>query len=122
MAPMPTLTMAMFSCRREPHVPLLGPMGMSTFFVLNCVNVLACLVCAMQRRRGLWSSLRPMQPNWASLTFPLVSSCYVALYYANEYRLVVGKTWAVVASSAWSYVLVPTTMVLVPCLDLLWML
>jgi hypothetical protein len=113
--------MAMFSCRTEEHRPLLGARGMDIFFVLNCVNVLVCLVCSTQRRVKLRASLRPMNPAWASLTFPLVSSCYVALYYANEYQLS-GNTWTVWASKGWSLVIVPLTLLLVPCIDLAWML
>lgn len=121
MAPIPIVTMAMFSCRPEQHTPLLGTSGMDAFFVLNCINVLVCFVCAFQRRQALARLLRPLQPTWASLTFPLVSNCYVALYYAHEYRLVVGETWAVWASSVWSTMLVPVAIILVPSLDLLWM-
>ena len=31
--------MAMFSARPSPHQPLLGPIGMNLFFLLNCANI-----------------------------------------------------------------------------------
>ena len=31
--------MAMFSARPTPHQPLLGPIGMNLFFLLNCANI-----------------------------------------------------------------------------------
>jgi hypothetical protein len=123
MAPIPFLTMAMFRSRAEEHTPLLGPVGMDAFFLLNCVNVVLCLCCALQRWRVLCGMLRPMDPRWSALTFPLVSTGSVALYYANEYAFLPSSEsqWTARASEAWSYVLVPLTLVLVPACDLAWM-
>jgi len=112
------VTLAMISCRSRPHEPLLGPTGMAIFFVLNVVNVLVAFACAFQRRRALRQATWPMSPAWASLTFPLASNCTVAVRYASEYSFV-SEPWAIVAAY-WSQILVPITLILIPCTDLLW--
>ena len=127
MAPVPFLTMAMFRSRAEEHTPLLGPVGMDIFFILNCANVILCIICVFQRRRALYATLCPMDPRWAALTFPLVSTASVSLYYANDYSrhaLLSSRNaaWTAHASSIWASVLVPLALVLVPCTDLAWML
>lgn len=113
----PELTVHRFHLRAEEHTPLLGPLGMDIFFLINCLNVVLCLCCATQRRRALRASLRPMDPRWAALTFPLASTGSVSFFYANEYSLRSSELmpWTGHVSAAWSYVLVPLTLVLVPC-------
>lgn len=122
MAPVPFVTMAMFACRPSPHEPLLGTGGKNFFFILNTANVLVAFLCAFQRRVALRRAACPFSPSWASLTFPLVSSCTVAVFYADEYReLHQSASWAVVVSASWTRVLVPLTLVVVPLTDVLWM-
>ena len=86
LAPVPFVTMALFGARHSPHVPLLGTVGMDLFFVLNVLNVLIGITAAFQRRAALKDALWPVQPAWASLTFPMVSSCTVLVHFANEYQ------------------------------------
>ncbi|KAL1508499.1 hypothetical protein AB1Y20_004600 [Prymnesium parvum] len=121
MAPIPFVTIAMFACRPHPNEPLLGPVGKNIFFVLNTVNVILAFVCAFQRRSALRRTLWPMSPLWASITFPLASNCSVAIFYANEYSAQRTDSWATIASTYWARVLIPLTLVIIPVVDLLWM-
>lgn len=106
-----------FRSRVEEHTPLLGPAVMDLFFLLNCLSVVVGVCCTVQRRHALYAALRPLDPRWAALTFPLVSTATVSLYYANEYSLRGWRreaAWTAHASAAWSYLIVPITLVLVP--------
>lgn len=87
MAPVPFVTLAMFACRPRPDEPLLGAEGRIFFFFLNNANALIAFFCAFQRRHVLRRSLCPLSPAWASITFPLVSNCTAAVFYAAEYAL-----------------------------------
>ena len=124
MAPVPFVTMALIAQRTADHEPLLGRVGMDCLFLLNTLNLLVTLACAVQRRRQLARTLRPFSPAWASLTFPLASNCIVAVRYAIDYDArssAERAEWLASAAAHWSAVLVPITLVLVPCIDLLWM-
>ena len=97
----------------------------------------------MVRGRSLCETLCPFQPAWAALTFPLVSSCLVAVLLDRFHSGVDGverEKGAVVGASAplstapaaaaalrvitdaWARVLVPVTLIAVPLIDLLWLL
>ena len=124
MAPVPFVTMALIAQRTADHEPLLGPVGMDCLFLLNTFNLLVTVACAVQRRRQLAKTLWPFSPAWASLTFPLASNCTVAVRYAIDYDArssAERAEWVAWTAAHWSAALVPITLVLVPCTDLLWM-
>jgi tellurite resistance protein TehA-like permease len=124
MAPLPFVTLALLAARLSPRQALLGDAGRAVCFLLNCASVLVALFAAWQRRRRLRAALWPFVPSWASLTFPLVSSCTVAEAYAIDLRLAVGSGHAsaptAVSAADFSRALVALTLVVVPTVDLLW--
>ena len=118
------MTMALFASRPSEHVALLGSAGRILFFILNCVNVLVCAAAVWQRRHRLRATLWPFLPSWASLTFPLVSSCTVAETYAIDLRIAAAtgnaSAAAAFASANFARALVALTLVVIPLIDLMW--
>ena len=92
MAPVPFVTMAAFSVMTGQGVvhnddaPPWLRVCVAVGVVLNVCNMVLIAVAAVQRRRALRAALWPLSPAWASLTFPLVSNCTVAVLLANHYN------------------------------------
>lgn len=116
MAPIPFMSMATVHAARDEISALAWPPG-DILLALNAVSVLVCAVCAVARWSSLKSLVCPFIPGWASLTFPLVSNCTLALYFSSAGRRLLSD-WLASACSRWATVIVPVTLVLVPLIDL----
>lgn len=153
MAPVPFVTLAALGVLRVEHVHVAAeaPAWVCILLVvlvpLNIMSVLVTALAATRRWRSFRETLCPFQPAWAALTFPLVSSCLVAVLLDRFHSGVDGVervAGAVVGASAplstalstapaaaaalrvitdaWARVLVPVTLIAVPLIDLLWLL
>ena len=130
---MPFVTLALFAVlrtERVEHPAEASPplrMLLHALLVLNIASVKLTALAAWLRRRALLASLWPLSPAWAALTFPLVSSCLVAVLMANYYDAPCDaaaaaascEAWASV-SALWMWALVPITLVAVPAVDVAW--
>jgi len=112
--------------------------------VINVASVLLTALAAAKRARALLHATGPFSPAWAALTFPLVSSCLVAVLLERlhaprcaAYDALAdaadrdvdsscsvwhgsGWSWAMV-TWAWRQALVPITLVAVTLVDVAWL-
>ena len=148
MAPVPFVTLAALGVLRVEHVhgaaeaPAWVCILLVVLVPLNLMSVLVTALAATRRWRSFRGTLCPFQPAWAALTFPLVSSCLVAVlldryHSGGEVERMTGAVAGASASAgtapaaagalrvitdAWMRVLVPVTLIAVPLIDLLWLL
>ncbi|KAL1530190.1 hypothetical protein AB1Y20_001106 [Prymnesium parvum] len=100
--------------------PVVKLMALANFASFNLT-----LLAALQRVPSLRQALWPFSPAWAGLTFPLVSNCTVAVllanYYSSKHCLLQCTAWSPF-TDIWARILVATTLVLIPLVDLAWIL
>ena len=78
MAPVAFVTIGCFT---TDVVALLPRAPLTVLWAINVVSVSVTACAAAQRWRPLLASLRPMQPGWVAVTFPLASNANTALRF-----------------------------------------
>uniref|UniRef100_A0A7S3APE2 Uncharacterized protein n=1 Tax=Haptolina ericina TaxID=156174 RepID=A0A7S3APE2_9EUKA len=117
MAPVAFVTIGCFT---TDVVALLPRAPLTVLWAINVVSVSVTACAAAQRWRPLLASLRPMQPGWVAVTFPLASNANTALRFWSLATRTSGALYCAPAVAAWGMLICTTAFVVIPCVNVVW--